>query len=238
MFRRSNPQAQGGFTLIEVMIVVALIGIIAAAAVPSIVSMQERRRTQSVARTLTDHFRGLRHAAVNTNKAFLVSIEQGDGQGGQHKGKIIVTPSDNSACVPGINGVSNTLSLNLADLNDVLGRSIGRRNVQIVYTAPEPVVDLCFRPDGSIISTTTSSHVLPGSQSAGDCTGVGYPSDVTNPKHWKNRCGRAGTVCLKVAFLNENCPNRCATFTGNCSSHYGVDKIIGLNFSGETRVIQ
>ncbi len=235
---RAPQKPEGGFTLIEVMIVVAIIGVIAAAAVPSIVSMQERRRTLSVARTLTDHLRGLRHLAVNTNRAFLVTIEQGDGQTGNTKGRVIVTPSAGTQCVAGPNGVSNSLSLNLADLGDVLGRRIGRRNIQIVYLAPEPTVNLCFRPDGSIISTTTTSHVLPGAQSSGDCTGEGYPSDPTNPKHWKARCGRAGTVCLKVAYLNDQCPARCATFNNDCSSHFGVDRIIGLNFSGETRVLQ
>lgn len=227
-----------GFTLTEVMIVVAVIGIIASAAIPSVIAMREKRTTLTVARTLTEHLRGIRHLATNTNRAYLVTIEQGDGQTGDAKGKLTVTPSDSGACVPGSHGISNKLSINLGNPGDIVGRRYVNRNVQVVYMAPEPTTSICFKPDGSIVGLATGSHVVPGSQSAGDCSGEGYPTDPTDPKHWKARCGRPGTICLKVAYLNDECPDRCQRFSDGCSAHLGVDRIISMNFSGETRIIQ
>jgi prepilin-type N-terminal cleavage/methylation domain-containing protein len=235
---RTTHLRRRGFTLTELMIVVAIIGVIVAAAVPALVANGERRVTMNVARTITEHLRGLRHLAVNSNRAYIVRITQGDGAQGATRGRILVYPSNSTRCIPASTNHTLSLSLDLDNRGAGLGRRTAGKNVQIVYLAPTPTLNLCFKPNGSIVGETHGAHLLPGSQSASDCTGEGYVTDLTDPTHWKNRCGRAGTMCLKIAYLNDACPSRCQQLSGDCTAHLGLDRIISLNFSGETRVIQ
>lgn len=60
MFRKQEARGDGGFTLIELMIVVAIIGILAAIAIPNFLRFQARARQSEVTSNLKALFTGFR----------------------------------------------------------------------------------------------------------------------------------------------------------------------------------
>ena len=67
----NNPK---GFTLVELLIVVAVIGVLSAITSPQIGKMIDRSRSQAFARGIANQYRLARNQAQSTNQAFLVRI--------------------------------------------------------------------------------------------------------------------------------------------------------------------
>src|SRR5690348_11219564 len=71
LVRRAHAGSRG-FTLIEMMAVLALIGIVVAAAAPSWVEIQRDRRTDAAARAIADIYRIARSRALGRGSAVMV----------------------------------------------------------------------------------------------------------------------------------------------------------------------
>ncbi len=65
---------RSGFTLIELVVVVAIIGILAAVTAPSLNSMIARSQNKAFARDIANQFRLARNQAASTNQAFVVRM--------------------------------------------------------------------------------------------------------------------------------------------------------------------
>ncbi|MDX8414435.1 MAG: GspH/FimT family pseudopilin [Mariprofundales bacterium] len=62
-------QAQAGFTLIEMMVVVAIVGVIAGIAVPGYQSMQAKMNVSGATGTLLGHLKQARHLAISEGRS-------------------------------------------------------------------------------------------------------------------------------------------------------------------------
>lgn len=63
-----------GFTLIELMVVIAIIGIIAVIAVPNFARMQRQARTRSACQKTAQHFKSLRERAITSGGTYGISF--------------------------------------------------------------------------------------------------------------------------------------------------------------------
>lgn len=229
-------QRRGGFNLVELMIVVAIIGILVVAAFPAAVEFNSDRVKLNAARDVTQHLRGLRNLATTTNRAMVVTVTPGDGVDGENKGSITVLQSRDNTCRASQLVASPLLGFDM-------GQDYPSHNVQIVTLAPGGTAPLrfCMKPDGRVTSmagvSSSGLGLLPDAFSANDCAGFGYETSG-EVLGWASYCNRSGVMCLKVAYLNNNCPNRCFTVSGECMSHVGVDHIVTMNFTGDTRMVQ
>lgn len=65
--------ASQGFTIIELMVVIGIIGIIVAIALPSFTQMQQRARIRAGANEIAQDFRRLRERALSTSQTFRIT---------------------------------------------------------------------------------------------------------------------------------------------------------------------
>ncbi len=227
-----------GFTLVELMVTVAIIAILVAISIPSGIDYYTERVSLGAARDITQQLRGLRHLAGTTNRALILTVTEGDGGQGAQKGSIEVVQSADNQCRTRGATPSPALSFDV-------GTFYPTHNVQIVKVAPRMPVRLCIKPDGRVLdmggpgtNVANNFGLIPSNDRSGsDCTGVGY-EESGDSVAWPKHCDNMGTLCLKVAFVNRDCPDRCFRMTGSCPSHLGVDHIITMNFSGEVRMVQ
>lgn len=89
---RTNSD-QNGFTLVEVIIVVAIIGVMAAVAAPAIISSLPRYRLRAEVRELIINFKKAKLEAVKRNRDIVIAFTPGVGsQGGSYQ--VFVENSD------------------------------------------------------------------------------------------------------------------------------------------------
>ncbi len=69
-----NGKNLKGFTLVELLVVVAVIGVLAAITAPSISNMIDRSRSREFARGIANQYRLARDQAASTNQAFVVRL--------------------------------------------------------------------------------------------------------------------------------------------------------------------
>lgn len=76
---------QKGFTLVEVIIVVAIVGILAAAVTPGIMASLARYRLRADVRELVINFKKAKLEAVKQNSSLVVTFTPGVGTGGSYQ---------------------------------------------------------------------------------------------------------------------------------------------------------
>lgn len=75
----AHPNAQSGFSLIEVMVVIAIVGIVTAMAAPSITQALERQRNKDVAQTLVAALKEARNESRFRHQNILVDYNDNNG---------------------------------------------------------------------------------------------------------------------------------------------------------------
>lgn len=220
--------------MVELMITVVIIGIIVGASVPAVLEYRTERQGLNAARDLTQQFRALRHLAATTNRALIVTVTQGDGGGGAQKGGVTVLQSADNRCRVADSVVRPELGLNFNQLYP-------SDNLQVVKVSPGPTPSFCMKPDGRVLAmggnVARSTPLLPDESSAQACTGDGYV-EAGSTKLWPNYCNKPGVLCMKVAYLNPKCPSPCQRISDGCVSHLGVDHIVTVSYTGESRMVQ
>lgn len=79
--KSATPRAQSdGFTLIEVMVVLGIIAVVTAAALPSVSRYQESGRGRAAAKSVADAFHVARAQAIRTGSNHVVYFNTGTGQ--------------------------------------------------------------------------------------------------------------------------------------------------------------
>jgi prepilin-type N-terminal cleavage/methylation domain-containing protein len=214
-----------GFTMVELMVVVAIVGLLAAIAVPTLLEYGSERRGREVSRQLTSHLRGLRSLSTTTGRAFVVRITEGDLN--TARGMLQVYPSLDNRCSNAQVAPDPNLSFNLTTL--------GRENVQIVHMSPNSGASLrlCFRPDGSVVNLSGKPVTRDASSATDGCT--------ESAQEWAANCDRDGVVCLKVSGLNpaSSAAKKCiAADQDGDLSHLGEDHIIQLSFNGGAKMVR
>ena len=72
----SDINGTTGFSLVELMVVIAILGIIAAATVPSVMSWQTNQRCKAAARDIYSNFQQAKVTAIKTNRNCAVTFNQ------------------------------------------------------------------------------------------------------------------------------------------------------------------
>jgi prepilin-type N-terminal cleavage/methylation domain-containing protein len=98
--KKNGWKSDKGFTLIEVIVVVAILGILAGFATPSFMEMIQNSRYREATRNLVSAFREARSLAVNTNLPHRVEIDAGNSrvrlfEGDSQVREWVVAPSIN-----------------------------------------------------------------------------------------------------------------------------------------------
>jgi prepilin-type N-terminal cleavage/methylation domain-containing protein len=70
--RKQKPNS--GFTLVELMVVIAIIGIVAVLAVPNFARMQRQARLRSACQKTAQHFKQIRERAISTNGTYRIAF--------------------------------------------------------------------------------------------------------------------------------------------------------------------
>ncbi|UCF71279.1 MAG: prepilin-type N-terminal cleavage/methylation domain-containing protein [candidate division WOR-3 bacterium] len=77
IFKRPKPHRHSsthGFTLIELMVVIAIIAIVALIAVPNFTRMQRQARTRSACYKTAQHFKALRERAITSGGTYAINF--------------------------------------------------------------------------------------------------------------------------------------------------------------------
>lgn len=133
---------QWGFTLVEVMIVVAIIGILAAVATPGIMATIPRYRLRAEARELLINFKKAKMEAVKRNRNVVLAFTPAVGALGGSYRVFVDTDSNNSYAVP-------------PDIQ-LVNQSM-RTNVQLVSTTFNPAG---YNPRGLPLGAANQNVVL------------------------------------------------------------------------------
>lgn len=146
MFRSFKPwkcvrqSTSRGFTLVEVIITIALVAVLAGIAAPSIGSMVKRSQSKSLAREIASHLRVARNQASSRGEVVIVRPSTAN------RGEFTTHRTANNA--------SSCRQITAADIVAAPIVSFNALTIAEPYHVEElepPVGEICFQPDGRVL---------------------------------------------------------------------------------------
>lgn len=168
-----------GFSLIELMVVIAIVGIITSMAVPAFSNLLERNRLKSVVQAFQDDLQFARIQAIKTSISVIVSRTSGNA-GSWCYGLVTKNPSSKTSCDC---TVTTTTASNYCDIKRVLGTGFGSVDM-VAETGNNSTFDYrrgTIGADGVTFNTTNYAArvVFSDTGRARICAPTTYPSGIT-----------------------------------------------------------
>ncbi len=157
---RVHYRCNAGFTLLEVMIVSAVIIVLAAAAVPNIMGSQANRELVDATNGTMSIVQFAKNRAVNDFRAYGVLITPSEGG---EDGVLAVIRGTGPNC-QSVNAAAAPMKV--YNVNDVY-RGAEDVSIRLVATLPDDFTLVCFTPDGRMVDPE-SGRPVQGGVSAGE----------------------------------------------------------------------
>lgn len=152
--RVTGRQSEAGFSLLELMVVVVIIALLSALAIPTMLQAARERRVQQAAISVLDAFRNARGRAMYRGRAQMLVVQPSGGAL-----RIELYEGTSNVCRNGRFGnLSGTLNVNsLADVLDLNDAVYTRDDLVAEITRPggTSYLRVCFTPLGNTFFGTT-----------------------------------------------------------------------------------
>lgn len=107
LYRNARCHGKGGFTMVELMVVVGMIAILTAIAVPSIISWLPNYRAKAAARDMISNFQKAKMEAVKRNTDVVITFTTGGYAPSGHVGSYQIFVDDGSGGGTAGDGIQN-----------------------------------------------------------------------------------------------------------------------------------